>query len=251
MANPLKKRNFRDLSYLVSEDGLRLKPGLFLRSSALNKLSKKEQKALANYSISEVIDLRTDGEIFKKPDALIKGSMYSHFPIVDAELLGITHEKGLKGYKAPPDMPWLYKQIVTKPTSMNHLGEALRKLFSLEDGPRLWHCSAGKDRCGILTALFLVALGYKEEDILKDYELSDKPNRKKGRLYRNLIMFLLFKRKLAIGVYKAMLADRAYLLSAFSAMTEKAGSLQNYILTELNLNLDSINAFKAKFMIKA
>ena len=249
-AKVLKKRNFRDLSYLVTPDGYHLKEGLFFRSAALNKLKKKEKAQIEELGIQKVYDLRTDGELSKKPDVPLDGVTYIHNPILDAATLGITHEKGLKGYKAPPDMPSLYSFIVTNPFSMKALGEALRGLFTDPGDPVLWHCSAGKDRAGILTALFLLALGYSEEDIIKDYELSDKPNRKKGRLYRNLILFLLWKRKLANGVYKAMRADPLYLKCAFDSMKEVAGSTLDYIHEKLHVGEDLISAFKKKFMVK-
>ncbi|MGQ0534367.1 MAG: tyrosine-protein phosphatase, partial [Caulobacteraceae bacterium] len=42
------------------------------------------------------------------------------------------------------------------------------------EGPMLYHCSAGKDRTGLVTALFLAALGVPREIIIADFELSNE-----------------------------------------------------------------------------
>ena len=246
-----KKRNCRDLSYMVNAEGKRLLEGLFFRSGHLYKLNGKERKLYGSLGLKTILDLRTDGEIMKKPDDPIEGADPIHLAILNAETLGITHEKGLKGYRQPPNMPELYASIASNPDCYEKMGEALKAMLSLEDGPRLWHCTAGKDRAGILTSLFLLALGYREEDIISDYCLSDGPNRKKGRLYRNLILIFMWKKDLAKAVYKAMLADREYLISAFNAMKEVAGSIDDYIHKTLGVSEEHIEAFKAKFMVQA
>lgn len=245
-----KKRNFRDLSYLVNEEGLRLKEGLFFRSGHLYGLSKKEHRFFEGLHLENILDLRTAGERDKKPDDEPFYSRGFEVPILRAETLGITHERGLRAYKRPPEMNELYRRIILDEHSSEAMGEALRKLLTVE-GARLWHCTAGKDRAGLLTALFLSALGYKEEDIVADYVRSDKINRKRGARYRALILVFLWKKKLAQGVYKAMRADKEYLHSAFDAMVEAAGSIKAYVHQRLKISQDEIDAFKAKYMVKA
>ena len=245
-----KKRNFRDLSYLVTEDGYRLKEGLFFRSANLYHLKKKVRSFFEKLGLKTILDLRTEGEISKKPDDVLPGATSYSLPVLTAETLGITHERGVKAYKAPPDMFFLYRSIIQSQNSIMALGEALRKIFTAE-GPRLWHCTAGKDRAGIVTAIFLKALGYKEEDIISDYYLSDKPNRKRGRRYRFLITFFLFRPAIGRAVYKALRADPAYLKEALAAMEEESGSFENYLHDRLGITEEDILEFKANYMVKA
>lgn len=54
---------------------------------------------------------------------------------------------------------------------------ATRALFSnllRGEGSVLYHCTAGKDRTGVATALILSALGVPRERTLTDYELSNR-----------------------------------------------------------------------------
>ncbi|MDD6717716.1 MAG: tyrosine-protein phosphatase, partial [bacterium] len=45
-------------------------------------------------------------------------------------------------------------------------------LDGLEQGAVVFHCTAGKDRTGVLAAVLLLLLGVSEEDITADYEVS-------------------------------------------------------------------------------
>ena len=40
----------------------------------------------------------------------------------------------------------------------------------------LWHCTEGKDRCGLLSAVLLLALGVERSTILEDYLLTNHVN---------------------------------------------------------------------------
>ncbi|QEE30102.1 tyrosine-protein phosphatase [Terriglobus albidus] len=40
--------------------------------------------------------------------------------------------------------------------------------------PLLYHCSAGKDRTGVFSALLLLTLGVPEKTVLEDYALTNK-----------------------------------------------------------------------------
>ena len=238
-----KKRNIRDLSYLSLRDGKHLKKGRFFRSASLRKFSRKGIKELQEAHLSTVIDLRTVGEVSKKPDELWGGVAYKEIPIVEAATLGITHEKGLKAYKKPPVMTELYADIVTNPKSVAALRQVMDEIFASRGGSILWHCTEGKDRCGLVSALFLLALGCNEEDVFLDYEKSNARSEKKGRLYRFLLRIFFFGEELAQGVYRAMLAHRDYLRAALDAINTKFGSLDSFLQNELGLTKERIDAF--------
>ena len=49
---------------------------------------------------------------------------------------------------------------------------------ALQSGAVLFHCTAGKDRTGVLAALLYLLLGVAEEDIIADYQVSFTYNEK-------------------------------------------------------------------------
>jgi protein-tyrosine phosphatase len=54
-------------------------------------------------------------------------------------------------------------------------GRMMRRLLDI-DAPLLYHCTAGKDRTGVSTALLMKVLGVKQESIIEDYLLVNKIN---------------------------------------------------------------------------
>ena len=242
-------RNFRDLSYLALPDGRHLKPNLFLRSGKLKKLSKKEIEGLLDVGLTTIIDLRTPGEIAKKPDTEIPGVKTIAIPILKEETLGITHERGLKAYNRPPNMTEMYASIVTTEASVEGLALAFKEIFdSKREGAILWHCTAGKDRAGIVTALFLKTLGYDQETIEADYLLSHPRSEKQGRLYRFLVRAFMWNWELGQAVYKAMCADVEYIRAAFDAIEEKWGGFDSFRKDQLGLSDEAVASFKAKYI---
>ncbi len=51
--------------------------------------------------------------------------------------------------------------------------EALEVIAKPENYPLVFHCNAGKDRSGILSAILLEVLGVRDIDIIQDYNLTD------------------------------------------------------------------------------
>lgn len=68
------------------------------------------------------------------------------------------------------------------------LASAVRQLIAgLEKGAVLFHCTAGKDRTGILASCIFTLCGISQEDIVADYEVTYTYNKKgMNRLLRML-----------------------------------------------------------------
>jgi protein-tyrosine phosphatase len=65
---------------------------------------------------------------------------------------------------------YLYR-ISEKPFG-NRLVDALEVVAEKDNHPLVFHCSAGKDRTGVLAAMVLAAMGIVDEDVVEDYALS-------------------------------------------------------------------------------
>lgn len=58
-------------------------------------------------------------------------------------------------------------------------GQAARAVMEgVTQGAVVFHCTAGKDRTGVLAAILLLLLGVAEEDIIADYQVSFTYNRR-------------------------------------------------------------------------
>ena len=65
---------------------------------------------------------------------------------------------------------YLYR-ISEKPFGKG-LVDALEIIAERDNHPLVFHCSAGKDRTGVLAAMVLTAMGIVDDDIVEDYVLT-------------------------------------------------------------------------------
>ena len=165
--------------------------GLLLRSGKLSVLSKEECAQLCRkYGIRCVIDLRTPVESAEFPDPLPDGVEYLQIPLLKDAAVGITHETGSdpmtivrtlrkhpeKLLEMMPDFKVLYKEIVTDEYSRSQLDKVVAIMRKNADNGicTLCHCTAGKDRTGIASMALLKSYGVGNEEIVKDYMLTNR-----------------------------------------------------------------------------
>ncbi len=177
--------NFRDLGDCKSKR-VALPKGIFFRCAKLSLLSKEEcARLLQRYNIKCVIDLRTPVEADEFPDPLPEDVKYLQFPLFGASTIGISHETGsdpmtiiknLRNHPEKlkamiPDFKELYTKLVTEESSREQLDKVLTVLKDNEAQGKatLFHCTAGKDRTGIVSMALLMDKGVEEDVIIKDY----------------------------------------------------------------------------------
>ena len=183
--------NARELGGLVMQDGRIIRAGKLIRSGELSNASDADVALLkGRFGLSDVFDFRFEGERNGKPDREIEGvtnTWLSTLPqaFVAAFATGradttVVHSANLletvASYafnpKAQEMANRLYPAIVTDITSQKRYGEFLRGVLDAEGGV-LWHCSQGKDRCGLGSAFVLAALGASRETIVEDFAQSN------------------------------------------------------------------------------
>lgn len=147
--------NFRDVGGLATPDG-RVRRGVLYRSDGLHRLGEAGRAALG---VGIVIDLRDENEARYMPDDL-EG--------LDLEVLSLPVFEGSGASQGPGvTLDSLYSRIVTQ-----HAGvvvDAIREISMAGDRAVVVHCTAGKDRTGIVTALTLLAVGVERHDVVADY----------------------------------------------------------------------------------
>lgn len=225
--------NFRDLGGIATADGSGIPHGLFLRSGKLSVLTRKQCARLCRtYNIRCVIDLRTEVEAAEFPDPLPDGVDYINLPLFESATIGITHETGSdpiaiirslrrnpeKLKAMVPDFEDLYRRIVTDPWSRRQLDTVVALLLdNMRDGRcTLFHCTAGKDRTGVVSMALLRKFGVSDHDIIKDY-LRTNRNAFLPALGKSIGIFLMTgSMEIARTVYKAYRVHRHLIEVAIS-----------------------------------
>lgn len=203
-------RNFRDLGGIKNTRGQFIPTGLLFRSA---NLSAAEPSDLDG--ISTVIDLRTDIGRERAPDQIPENISYHTVPIFDAQAAGITRSASLD---TVPDMTSLYRKMVTE--HRDAVQTALSVIFAHDysAGGILWHCTAGKDRCGVLTAYVLAALGVDREAIMTDYMRSNEACIPEANGIREKLLAAGKTQEDADKVWNVFIAKETYLNAALDQM---------------------------------
>ena len=169
--------NVRDLGGLRLRDGGETRSGVVLRSDALDGLTVEDVVALADaYGLRHVIDLRSDGERFERGRGLLgeRGVVYTEVEVIPSDVIG-TRQSDREERLANGEEP-----AVIMADGYVHLLDLGRPAFAkavtaiADDSgtPALFHCSAGKDRTGVLAALLLDVAGVEHDAIVADYALT-------------------------------------------------------------------------------
>ena len=133
--------------------------GSLYRGDLPKQVTQADRQRLRELGITTVVDLRSAEEIERKPDPLAQelGIRYLHCPLA-----------GDGRVPAPDEVPLSYMEMA------DGTGQMAGALQAIAEAPQavLFHCTAGKDRTGVVAALLLWLAGVSEEDILADYIVS-------------------------------------------------------------------------------
>lgn len=162
-------KNVRELGGYPTQDGRRTREHVFLRADGLDTLSGRDRRFLRQYPIGLVVDLRSVYEARLAPDRVDRHFEHVHVPMFDhvqSELARRQAEGRGASRSVPASLPEIY--VLLAETEQAEIRTVLRKLIDT-DKPSLFHCTAGKDRTGIISMFLLEMAGVPEEIIIADY----------------------------------------------------------------------------------
>lgn len=173
---PLKgAKNFRDLGGYRTSDGSYVRWGLVYRSNHLVNLTARDSAYLSSLGIRLVCDVRSDGERARAPDHWL-GNAPEFFSVpIGSNLITTPTADDLKRRVAAinaqaKDSVRAYEYAVEY---AGQYGKILQRIAA-GDLPTVEHCTAGKDRTGVFSAILLTALGVPRDTVVQDYMLSNK-----------------------------------------------------------------------------
>lgn len=242
-------KNTRDFFGLPTMDGRKVNTKAFVRTCTLDKLNKKDKaKLFEEYGIKTIIDLRDVYETEEKPDVKYPGVKYISIPIFTETTVGITFEKkSLSMLSEIPSYEVIYARMINEEGCREHLRSVFDIIVNTDD-PVVWHCSEGKDRCGIVSALWLSILGVPYDEIMKDYMLTNEfPSKNKSRYYK-LVLLATRDKKAADAILPLFEAHESFLDSAFDAIEQNFGGIDSFIENELGISKEKRAELQNKYL---
>ena len=169
--------NFRDFGGYRTQNGTRLKRGVLYRSGDLSRATDADLEHITSLGIKTICDLRSEGERKREPDRMPAAKPFTFFnipmrPIVDyhARSLGRLISLMFGSERRMDYVAESYQAYREYATSyLPQLKALFRRISNPDNLPVLIHCSAGKDRTGVVSSLIQLVLGVSAETAMDDY----------------------------------------------------------------------------------
>jgi len=214
--------NFRDLGGYPAADGRSVVWRRLFRSDGLHHLTPEDVALLrGEIGLGEIIDLRSSGELRADGRGALAAEpiRFHHLPLFDRETDRRTHPDYDPDTVTLADRYYFLAELAK---------DALRQVLVVlaeADAAAVYHCAAGKDRTGIVSAIVLSILGVPDEIIVADYAAS--------RENLDAIIERLLSSKGYRGMLEAlppdtMHADPETMISFLARLTAQYGSMRAY-----------------------
>ena len=262
--------NARDMGgYSIGAD-MHVRKGMLIRSAHLAEATNADVAFLEGLKVAKIVDFRTEHEKHGVEDKVINGSEYVSLPL-DASgseaAKASDEERSVFARRKRFDMKKiimmaafndhakkiarnLYPTILTYPTCMRQMAAFLRLVVDAGDVPILFHCTQGKDRTGIASALLLAALGADRETIVADFDVTNQIYEKDVRKFTRRVR-LFGGREEEVAVVKSFIgANTENFVRTLDKIEQEYGSLKGYLTGPMGLSEDNLNVLKERYLIK-
>lgn len=233
-------QNFRCIAYA------NVKKDLIFRSEGLFSLTDQNVSLFSRYNIKTIIDLRSEREQNNKPDPIISGVNHIALPLMKKRDAGQEIKTVVVNGIPLPDMAELYRQLVAPDRK-----EVWTKIFNLlldNNAGILFHCSEGKDRTGVVSAIILSALGVERSIVINDYLLTNE-----SPLFKTIPADYFegsgLDDKTKLMIFNHFKAHEEYLSSVFDEIEKIYGSMDSFLFECCSLDDQKLEILKKKYLI--
>ena len=240
------QKNIRDLGGLVGYRGKKVKNGRIYRGGHLATVSSEDVEIINSLNLTDIIDFRGEYEFNNRHDYPFEGVEFHNYPALindikkdnneseDSNLLWFLAED-LDGFK---HMYNIYPYVAVSEAGI----DAFRKFFSLlvskTDGVFYFHCSQGKDRAGLAAYFLEIALGVSKEDAFNDYMLTNEAMEIRIKNLKESVKNKpYFNKQYEKAMEEVFAVDPRYLNHALEVIEEKFGSMDNYLVNVLKVDI--------------
>ena len=242
--------NLRELGGYIGRNGLTVKKGVLFRSGNLDFPTEVLDVVLSPLDISVVFDLRSNNEIEANPYTLPDNILYKHRPILasleeNAKALNVEFASTEDRFRFIGDfMINIYREMGN---NSKVFGDIIKEMILCGVRPVLFHCSAGKDRTGVLAAMILLALGVSTKDVIENYMLSN--------MYRKEEIELELQRMTAgidnpevVNKIKNMLLVKEEYIDATLKFVNFFSTFEDYAQSKLGLALEDLELLRQLYL---
>lgn len=240
------QKNIRDLGGLVGYKGKKVKYGRLYRGGFLGIVTAEDIEVINSLHLTDIVDFRSEHEFENRPDYPFEGVTFHNYVAMindvkkdnnkteDSNLLWFI-EEGDDGFE---HMYKIYPKICIEPAGIEAFKKFFKLLVSKKDGVFYFHCSQGKDRAGLAAYFLEIALGVSKEDALNDYFLTNEAMEIRIKNLKEQVKNEHFyNKKYEKSLEEVFSVDIRYLNHALEVIEETYGSVDNYLVNILEIDI--------------
>lgn len=241
--------NFRDLGGYQTTDGKTVKWGKLFRGEELGHLTASDLKYVQNMGLKSIVDYRTDAEVNALADPVIPGAQYIRTDEGNAGSAADLNSMIASGLmkdeaSAVAMMAGFNKQMVDAPKFYIQLMELLNDPNNIG---LVQHCTAGKDRTGLGSAIILLTLGVDEKTVMEDYLASNVYRAEANKKAVEAVKQQISDENVVAAITALMGVQKEFLQAAIDEMKAKYGSIDNFIEKGLGVTKQERAKLKAMY----
>lgn len=247
--------NLRDSGGYLTEDGRYVKWGHLYRGDTPHKVNSEGYRYLNAMNLGYVFDLRNNVEIAKKPDPAFENVAWMHTQIPDLppQFKDVSWETNeaiynfVKTPRAEQFYPDTNRFMVWQPETIRTMKTIFNKALT-DDRAMIWHCAGGKDRTGVVSAVFLSALGVSDKAIIHDYLLTNEYRQEFDKRELAEMSKAFNGDKQAIKGFLAIQQARPeFIQAALDEIKQRYGSMENYLTQAVELTPADIQTLRDRY----
>ncbi|ANE48661.1 protein tyrosine phosphatase [Paenibacillus swuensis] len=242
--------NFRDLGGYRTTDGKTVKWGKLYRAEELGHLTPKDLAYVERMGLKTNVDYRNDSEVKAMPDPVLKGVKYVRTDQGNtgsgADLNSIMASGMLKDEQTAVGLLVMgNKSMIEKPEPYVTLMELLNEKNNMA---LVQHCTAGKDRTGVGSAVILLALGVDEKTVMEDYLLSNVYRAEANKMMIEGVKQKVKDENMVKAITALMGVQKEFLGAAIQEMKTKYGSIDVFLEQGLGITKQERAQLKAMYL---
>lgn len=243
--------NARELGGMPVGSTHQVKNAMLYRTARLSKMSDQDSDKLLQMNIGLILDYRHCDEAQLNPTPTLNGITVENIPAMKTDA-GVT-EADFQKMIETLDFTSFISAMINTYKDMPFNNPAFVAMFDFikqrPDSALLHHCTVGRDRTGVGTALILLLLGVERELILEDYLLSNE-----GLLHMQASIVeneapALSEAKQA-ALLDAIRVKEDYLQATFDAIDEMYDSIEEYFEQEFQINKQIADLIREHYLVE-
>lgn len=239
--------NLRDLGGYKTNDGRETAWGKIYRTGHLGRATSESLQILSDYGIATVCDLRSKRERNENPDRVPEGASYLELSIYEDDQLSAIFPKLLFDRSSLADQlgAGYIKMLDERP---ERFGKIIHQIS--HNMPAMYHCTAGKDRVGLTSAMILSLLGVPRETIIGDFTLSNLASEALFTDFMSSSAATIKKFGIPPNQLRPLFAaEPQWMVNALAHLDNQFGGVRRYLIDAGKLSQESIDLLRERMLV--